>query len=373
VTNWERLARPSLRGLQRYDPGPTRDALRQQHGLEELEPLNWNEDLFGPPSYVLEAATAELRNAQFYPERAYADFRDRLGEWLGVPAACVVPAHGAQALIGNLATAFIEPGTPVVVPQLTYGLYAQVSAAAGAQVTRVPPSGLHVDLDAVAEAARANRARLVWICDPNNPTGSLLSREAWASFLERLPGDCVVVADEAYIDFADPAFRAPRETDVMEGRPVIVLRSFSKIFGLAGLRLGYAVADPEVGRLLDIVQEPFNVNRVALAAGRAALSRPDFVATRRAEVAAARAVLYEELESEGIAYHRSDTNFVLVELGVDDRPVCDALLLAGLLVRGGHEFGLPGFARVTVAPEAVMRKTATAISAAVAAVGSSMP
>jgi histidinol-phosphate aminotransferase len=230
-----------------------------------------------------------------------------------------------------------------------------------------------VDLDALAEAARANRARLVWICDPNNPTGSLLSREAWASFLERLPGDCVVVADEAYIDFADPALRAPREADVMEGRPVIVVRSFSKIFGLAGLRLGYAVADPEVGRLLDIVQEPFNVNRVALAAGRAALSRPDFVATRRAEVAAARAALYDELETEGIAYHRSDTNFVLVELGVDDRPVCDALLLAGLLVRGGHEFGLPGFARVTIAPEAVMRKTARAISAAVAAGDSSMP
>jgi histidinol-phosphate aminotransferase len=366
VTDWERLARPSLRGLQRYDPGPTRDALRQRHGLSELEPLNWNEDLFGPPSYVLEAATAELRNAQFYPERAYADFRERLAESLGVPPACVVPAHGAQALIGNLATAFIEPGTPVVIPQLTYGLYAQVSAAAGASVTRVPPSGLHIDLDAVAGAARTNRARLVWLCDPNNPTGSLIAPEAWSSFLERLPEDCIVIADEAYIDFAEPARRAPRQADVMEDRPVIVVRSFSKIFGLAGLRLGYAIVAPEVARLLDIVQEPFNVNRVALAAGRAALSHPEFVAARRAEVAAARAVLQDELASVGIACHPSDTNFVLVELGVDDRPVCDALVLAGMLVRGGHEFGLPGFARVTVAPEPVMRRAAGAIAAAIA-------
>jgi histidinol-phosphate aminotransferase len=373
VTDWERLARPSLRGLERYDPGPTRDALKQRHGLGELEPLNWNEDLFGPPSYVLEAATAELRNVQFYPERAYADFRERLAEWLDVPDGYVVPAHGAQALIGTVATTFIEPGTPVVVPQLTYGLYAQVSAAAGAAITRVPPAGLHVDLDGMADAARATGARLVWLCDPNNPTGSLITPAAWRSVLDRLPGDCVVIADEAYIDFAEPARRAHRLSDVMDGRPVIVVRSFSKIFGLAGLRLGYAVADPQVGRLLDIVQEPFNVNRVALAAGRAALSRPEFVAARRAEVAAARALLRDELANAGIRTHPSDANFVLVELGVDDRPVCDALLLAGVLVRGGREFGLPGFARVTVAPEPAMRRAAHQIVAAITAAEVSMP
>jgi histidinol-phosphate aminotransferase len=369
MTDWDALARGSLRGLERYDPGPSRDELKQQHGLDELQPLNWNEDLFGPPQAALDAAAAALLDASRYPERAFADFRDAVAEWRGVPSAGVIPAHGAQALIGSVASVFIENGTPVVVPKLTYGLYAQVSAAAGGAVTRVEPAGegLAIDVEAVAAAARAKGARLVWLCDPNNPTGLLISREAWSWFLDEIPADCVVVADEAYMDFADPELRADRERDVKEGRPVIVIRSFSKIFGLAGLRLGYAVADPAVAHLLDVVQEPFNVNRIALAAGTAAVAAPGFVAQRRAEVAAARDTLARALDGSGIGVHPSQANFVLVELGVDDRPVCDELVRRGLLIRGGHEFGLPGFARLTVAPTAVMLRAAEELVAAVAA------
>ena len=240
-----------------------------------------------------------------------------------------------------------------------------MSAAFGATVTQVDSDGLAVDLEALAETATAARARLVWLCDPNNPTGTLADAARWRTLLERLPGDCVVVADEAYMDFADPALRAARLDDVAAGRPVIVIRSFSKIFGLAGLRLGYAVADAAVARLLDIVQEPFNVNRVALAAGRAAVAVPGFVERRRAQVAEARSLLRDQLSAAGIRSFPSHTNFVLVELGVDDRGVCDTLLRRGVLIRGGHEFGLPGFARVTVAPPAVMRRAAAEIIAAV--------
>ena len=363
MTDWDALARPSLRGLERYDPGLSRDALRERHGLDELEPLNWNEDRFGPPEEVLEAARAEVGNVALYPERAYADFREAVARAQAVPSSHIIPAHGAQALIGSIATAFIDPGATVAVPAPTYGLYAQVSAAAGAEVVRVP-GGLATDLDALAEAAQAARARIVWLSDPNNPTGALLDRDGWTRFLDALPDECFAVADEAYGDFADPSLLADRRADVLGGRPVIVLRSFSKTFGLAGLRLGYALADPSVARLLDIVQEPFNVNRVALAAGRVAVGMRDFVERRRAEVASAREVLRDQLGHHGIATHPSQANFVLVELGVDDRPVCDALLAEGVLIRGGHEFGLPGFARVTVAPEPVMRRTAALIAAA---------
>jgi histidinol-phosphate aminotransferase len=367
MTDWDALARGSLRGLERYDPGPSRDELKRKHGLDELEPLNWNEDLFGPPQAALDAAASALRDASRYPERAFADFRDAVAAWRGVPSAGVIPAHGAQALIGAVASIFIENGTPVVIPKLTYGLYAQVSAAAGGAVTRVEPmgDGLAIDVEALADAARASGARLVWLCDPNNPTGLLISRDAWSWFLDEIPSDCVVVADEAYMDFADPELRADREQDVTEGRPVIVIRSFSKIFGLAGLRLGYAVADPAVAHLLDVVQEPFNVNRIALAAGTAAVAAPGFVAQRRAEVAAARDTLAGALDGSGIRVYPSQANFVLVELGVDDRPVCDELVRRGLLIRGGHEFGLPGFARLTVAPAAVMLRAGEELVAAV--------
>jgi histidinol-phosphate aminotransferase len=358
VIDWEGRARPTLRGLERYDPGPSRDALRERHGLAELDPLHWNEDLFGPPAHVLEAAGTAVARANFYPERAYADFREALAGWLGVPSATVIPAHGAQALISSIASVFIGDGTPVVVPRLTYGLYAQVSAAAGGIVTLVDPDGLALDLPAIAAAAHRVGARVVWICDPNNPTGTLSSPASWSAFLAELPPEVTVIADEAYIDFADPALRCDRTQDVLAGRPVIIVRSFSKIFGLAGLRLGYAVGDPEVARLLDIVQEPFNVNRVALAAGVASLSDPGFVDRRRAEVAAARSVLAHDLQQQGIRVLPSQTNFSLIELGRDDVPVCDALLRRGVLIRPGANFGLPGFARITIAPQAIMRRAA---------------
>jgi histidinol-phosphate aminotransferase len=362
--DWAALARPWLRDLEPYDPGLTRDALRERHGLDELAPLNWNEDLFGPPQHVLDAAADEVARAALYPERAYADFRDAVAAWRGVPPAAVVPAHGAQALIGIVAATFVDPGTPVVIPALTYGLYAQVCAAGGAAVTMVPADGLRLDLEAVAAAAGGAGARLVWICDPNNPTGFLVGRDEWEAFLDGLPPGCVVVVDEAYADFADPAVRVRREDDVLAGRPVIVIRSFSKVFGLAGLRLGYAVADPAAARLLDVVQEPFNVNRVALAAGVAAVATPGFVEMRRGEVAAAREVLARELGAAGLETVPSQANFVLVRIGVDDGPVCDHLLRKGFLVRSGRSVGLPGYVRLTVAPEPVMRATARELVAA---------
>ena len=363
--DWAKLARPSLAGLEPYDPGDSRDVLKARHGLTELAPLNWNEDLFGPPQHVLDAAAAEVGLAALYPERAYADFRAAVAGWLGVPPESVVPAHGAQALIGIVAAAFIDPGTAVVIPRPTYGLYAQVSAA----VHLVPSGGLAFDLEAIAAAARASAARLVWLCDPNNPTGLLIGRAEWADFLERLPDGCVAVVDEAYIDFSDPELRVHRERDILDGRPVIVIRSFSKVFGLAGLRLGYAVCDPQAAALLNVVQEPFNVNRVALAAGRAAVSTPEFVTRRRAEVAEARAAFARELEPAGVEIVPSQANFVLIRLGVDDRPVCERLLRKGLLIRGGESVGLPGYARVTMAPAPLMQTTAREIVAAIETVG----
>jgi histidinol-phosphate aminotransferase len=355
MTDWNRIARPSLRDLTPYHPGLTRDELKEQLGLDHIEPLNWNEDLFGPPQEVLDAAAAELRNAAFYPERAYADFRAAAAAALGVPAECVIPAHGAQALIAALAATFLEPGRTAVVPAVTYGLYAHVSAAVGARVVRAPMPGVDLDLAAIAARARSEDANVVWVCDPNNPTGSLIDPAAWAEFLAALPPDCVVVADEAYMDFADPAARADRLRDVAEGRPVIVIRSFSKSFGLA-------IADPVVARLLDVVQEPFNVNRAALAAGRAAATLGGFLDVRRAEVAEAREALREALDREGVVSHPSQANFVLVELGVDDGPVCEALLARGVLVRPGTGLGLPGTARVTVAPAPLMARVAAMIA-----------
>jgi histidinol-phosphate aminotransferase len=358
MTDWSRLVRPALVGLEPYDPGPSLEELKRSYGLDDIAKLNWNEGLLGPFPGVREAVLDELERAWMYPEQAYSDFREAIASWLGTSATRVVPGHGIQALIATVAHAFLEPGDRVVIPRPTYGLYAQVSSAAGAAVERVPGDGRRHDLEALADAARRTQARLVWLCDPNNPTGSLVEESEWQAFLDALPDGCAVVVDEAYVDYVDPARRLRREQDVEAGRPVVVLRTFSKIFGLAGLRLGYALAHESLAAYLDVVQEPFNVNRAALAAGRASLGRLDLVEERRRGNASVRerfAGLLTELGAEPVP---SEANFVLVRVGVDDLELVEALLRRGLLVRPGSEFGLDEHVRITIGQPELMERAA---------------
>jgi histidinol-phosphate aminotransferase len=358
MTDWSRLVRPALVGLEPYDPGPSLEELKRTYGLDDIAKLNWNEGLLGPFPGVREAVLDELERAWMYPEQAYSDFREAIASWLGTSATRVVPGHGIQALIATVAHAFLEPGDRVVIPRPTYGLYAQVSSAAGAAVERVPGDGLRHDLDALADAALRTQARLVWLCDPNNPTGSLVEESEWQAFLDALPDGCAVIVDEAYVDYVDPAGRLRREQDIEAGRPVVVLRTFSKIFGLAGLRLGYALAHESLAAYLDVVQEPFNVNRAALAAGRASLGRLDLVEERRRGNASVRERFARLLTELGAVPVPSEANFVLVRVGVDDLELVEALLRRGLLVRPGSEFGLDKHVRITIGQPELMERAA---------------
>jgi histidinol-phosphate aminotransferase len=362
VTDWASLIRPSLQGLEPYHPGPSADELRGAYGVDEIVRLNRNEDLFEPMPDWREAVTAELDNVWMYPEESYSELREVLAAWIGTTPDRIVPAHGTQALIGTVATLFLDPGDAVVAPRPSYGLYAQASAARGAIVHRVPLRDLRVDFEALAATAHETAARLVWVCDPNNPTGSLARAREWRSFLDALPEACVVVVDEAYADYVEPALRLGRERDVEAGRPLLVLRTLSKLFGLAGLRLGYAIVDIELASFLDVVQEPFNVNRAALVAGRACLVQTELIEERRQAVAAARDLLCLRLAEAGVEPFPSQSNFVLVWVGGDDRELARSLAEEdGLLVRTGSEYGLDGYVRITVGPPELMERVAAAI------------
>ncbi len=201
----------------------------------------------------------------------------------------------------------------------------------------------------------------MFVCDPNNPTGLRIGADEWRAFLDAVGPDCVVVADEAYMDYVDPTDRVRREDDVADGRRVVVLRTFSKIFGLAGLRLGYLLADPALVHYLHSVQEPFNVNRAALAAGVASLGRPGELAERRELAAASRGRLASALRDGGMAPVPSSANFVLVDLGVDDEELAELLVARGVLIRPGTELGMPGWARITVGPAEVMDRASAAL------------
>jgi histidinol-phosphate aminotransferase len=337
--------------------------LKARYGLDEVLKLNWNEGLFGPGPGVLEAAAAELQNSWQYPEQSYADLRDAVAEWLRVSPRQIVPGHGIQALAGTVAGAFISEGTNVVIPAPTYGLYAQVFAAAGAVVERVPVrDDLRTDLETLAAAASRTGARLALVCDPNNPTGAHVSADEWRAFLDSLPEGCVPVVDEAYAEYVDPGERLRREDDVRAGRPLLILRTFSKLFGLAGLRLGYAICSEELAHYLHVVQEPFNVNRAALAAGRASLAVPGLVEERRRQTAEARELLSQRLTEAGARPYPSQANFVLARVDVDDVELVERLRRRGILIRAGREFGLPRTVRITVGPAPLMERVATELA-----------
>ncbi len=357
MTDWSTLIAPALTELDPADAGGIAE-IKQRHGLEEVVKLHWNENLFGPLPGVLEAVRAELDDVWMYPEEAYNAFRADVAEHIGTSLSRIVPGHGTQALIGTLASALLRPGDHVVIPTLTYYLYGQYCAARGATVHRVPMRELHVDLDALAETARRTGARIVWVCDPNNPTGATLDQQEWAAFLDALPTGCVAVVDEAYRDYLPPERRPRREVDVEDGRPLVVLRSFSKFFGLAGLRLGYAVVDEPLASYLAQIEEPYNVNCAALAAGRASLRETEAAEERRREVDEGREALSLGMRKAGLQPLPSETNFVLARADVGDEALAEGLAARGILIRPGTEFGLPGYVRITVGPAPLMERVA---------------
>ena len=362
MTDWSAFVRPSLLGLEPYRPGASVEELKEAYGLDEIVKLNWNEGLEGPFPGVEDAVVAELERAWIYPAEPYSGLRESLAAWLGTTPERIVPAHGIQALIATVVHAFLEPGDVVVQTTPTYGLYATTSSAAGATVVEVPNRDFRHDVDALATAAREHEARLVWLCDPNNPTGALVTREEWERLLSGIPDRCTVVVDEAYVEYVDPEVRLDRVRDVEAGLPVVVMRTFSKIFGLAGLRLGYAIVDEPLAAMIDVVLEPFNVNRAALAAGRASLERTALIDDRRLANEAGRERLAERLREARVTPYPSQANFLLADVGVDDVALTEGLARRGFLVRAGSEFGLAGFVRITTGPIPLMERVAAELA-----------
>ena len=362
MADWGSILVPDVRALEPLDVEATVGEVRALAGHGAAAKLDWNENLFGPLPGVLEEAGRSLAAASMYPIAAYDDFCAEVGRHTGVDPSMVAPGHGLQALVGTVASVLLRPGDCVVIPEVTFYLYALASSARGAIVRRSPMRGYALDLEALAATARETGARVAWVCDPNNPTATTLSSSEWESFLDALPDGCVAVVDEAYGDFLPPESRLLRERDVTEGRPVILLRSFSKLYGLAGLRLGYAIADPAVVRCLAVVDEPFNVNCAALAAGGASLRAVDAAAERRREIAEARGYLADGLRDAGAEPLPSEIGFVLARVDVDDVALTHALAEQGVLVRAGSNVGLPGHVRVAVGPPPVMERALAAFT-----------
>jgi histidinol-phosphate aminotransferase len=343
------LVPPHVASLAPYVPGKPIEEVEREYGLTGVAKLASNENPLGPSPLAVAAARDAAARVHLYPDAAGYALREALAARLGVSSRELLLGNGSNDLIELLVRTFVLDGEDVLTSAQTFVAYRLAAQAHGRTLMEAPLKGrFHYDLDALRKLL-SRRTKLVFLANPDNPTGTWFGAEELVPFLDAVPKDTLVVLDEAYVEFVD----APGFQDALALRRrypnVVVLRTFSKIYGLAGLRLGYAIARPEVVEWVDRVRAPFNVSRIAQAAGVAALGDEEHVARTRALVRAERPRLAEALRAVGATVAPSQGNFVLADFpGRPAKELFEAMLREGVVLRPLHGYGFATAQRITV-------------------------
>lgn len=351
--DFERLTSDGIRGLRAYDPGHDLVALRRRFGAGGLLELGSNENPHGPGPRVREAILAALADIHIYPDPLGGDLKRALAEKHGIDTGQILLGNGSHELLMQFSQVFAGPGLDVVASQFGFAVYALAAQAAGARFIAAPafardrsmPCG-H-DLEAIA-AAITPATRLVYLANPNNPTGTWFGSDALQTFLARVPGEVLVVIDEAYAELADAPDYASALALPDRHPNLIVTRTFSKAYALAGLRVGYAVADPGLVCVMERVRESFNVNSLGLAAAQTALGDEAHLRLTVARNAEQRYALADALRARGHFVYPSQTNFLLVEFGPHSVELERELVARGVVLRPMAGYGLPDCLRISV-------------------------
>lgn len=351
-----------VRGLRPYEPGMPVEELERRLGIRDSIKIASNENPLGPSPRAVAALEAALRDVHRYPESTAPVLTERLAARHGIDPREILVGNGSNELIELLVRGLMAPGDEAVVSEHAFAVYAIIVTAAGGRVVSRPMRDFTHDVEAMADAVTA-RTRLVFVANPNNPTGTIVERTAWQRMLDALAGrDVVVVADEAYAEFvSDPTWPDTIAERRAGDPPVVSLRTFSKLYGLAGLRIGYAVGAPDVIDVMGRVRQPFSVNSLAQVAAVAALDDEAHVARTLANNRDGMRYLEAELARLGVSWVPSHANFLLVEVG-DGAAVHDRLLHAGVITRPMDAYGFPRHLRVTVGTAAENRRFLEALA-----------
>jgi histidinol-phosphate aminotransferase len=340
------LSHPWLRDLVSYEPGKPIEDVARELGLEPaaIIKLASNENPLGPSPKALEAMRQTLERSHFYPDGGGYYLREAIAQKCGLKRENVILGCGSNEVIEFIGHAFLKPGDEVVTAQHAFVVYKLMATLFGATTVEVPDPGFRHDLDAMA-AAITPATKEVFIANPNNPTGTLVSQEEIDRFMDKVPPHVVVVFDEAYFEF----LHNPPDTlkYIREGRNVVVLRTFSKIQGLANLRIGYGLASAELIGVLQKTRQPFNANGIAQAGALAGLLDVEHQERTRQITDEGRAYLQAEFDRLGLEYVPSHANFVLVKVGCG-KTLFNALLKQGIIIRDMAAYGLPEWVRVSV-------------------------
>ena len=336
-----------LEGLDRFEPGKPIGEVQRELGLTDVVKLASNENPLGPSPKAVEAGRAAVGGANRYPDPQATELRAALGARLGVPVTHVLAGNGSVEIIDLIARAFLGPGDNAVISEHAFVRFRQIVTAHNRGARLVPMREWTHDLPAMARAVDA-RTRLVFVANPNNPTGTWNRRAEVEALVAALPPGCLLVLDEAYFEYADDPDYPDGVDLVRRGDPVIVTRTFSKVFGLGGLRAGYAVAAPAVLEALLVIREAFGTNSVAQAAATAALGDVEHVRRSVEMNRSEKARLTEALSVRGFRVLPSLTNFVTFDTGASGRDAWKRLLARGVIVRPLDPYDMSTWLRVSV-------------------------
>lgn len=343
---FQSLVKPSVLTQPVYEPGKPIEYVARELGLDPdgIIKVASNENPLGPSPLAVAAAKRALEQGQLYPDGGCYELREKLAAAYGLSSGQFVVGNGSNEIIELLGHAFLSPGDEVVMGVPAFVVYKLVTLLFGARAIEVPLRDWRHDLERISSAITP-RTKLVFVCTPNNPTGTANTEAELHAFARSVPEHVIVVFDEAYADYLEtPPDLRPL---IREGRNVIGLRTFSKIYGLASLRVGFGYAAEELCALLNRVRQPFNVNAIAQAAATAALDDRAFALRSRTENAAGLRQLEDGCRKLGLPIVPSVANFMLVQVG-DGRAIFDALQRRGIIVRPVASYGLPEWVRVTV-------------------------
>lgn len=352
----KKLIKDCVFNVEQYEPGKPIEVLRRELGLEgEICKLASNENPLGPSPLALEAIRSSLDESNFYPDSSCYFLREKLAEYLGLPRKNILVGNGTTQLIYLTGIALLNPEDKIIMSESTFIMAKITAQIVNCRLSEVPLKDYHHDLECILEKVD-EETKIVYLDLPMNPIGTSVIRQQFSSFMDKMPEDVLVVCDEAYYEYADRESFPQTLKLVEDGRNVLVLRTFSKLYGLAGFRVGYCVAKEDFLEAIWRVSPPFSVNRFAQIGAAAALDDKDHVKKTLEMNDSGKNFLYENLQKMSVDYIPSETNFLTIDVKTDARKICEDMQKRGVIVRPLAMYGKPTFFRVTIGTPEQNRK-----------------
>ena len=343
----KRLVSEHIKNAKLYPPGRPLEEVKREYGIEKIVKLNSNENSLGPSPMAIKAVVGSARDVHRYPDNSAFYLTRRLADKYGVLPEQIMLGNGSNELVQFIIMTFLLPGEEVVTGKPTFVLYGIMGRVLGGRVKEIQLKDFSFDLESMAREI-TNDTKLIFISNPNNPTGTIVGSGSFKSFMQKVPEDVIVVMDEAYFEYVRSSDYPDALEYVKQGRNMIVLRTFSKVYGLAGLRIGYAIAYAGLISYMERLREPFNANSLAQKAALAALDDKNHIERSKQNNHAGLEYMYAQLERLQLSFVHSQTNFVLIKIGPGADVVYRMLLKQGVMVRSMSEYDLNEFIRVTI-------------------------